>query len=124
LPHDTHPHPRLWGTFARVLGHYCRAEKLFPLEEAVRRMSGLPAARFGLSGRGRIAAGSHADITVFDSEEIIDRATFEIPTTPAAGIHLVLVNGRAVWRDGGATGARPGQSLRRQRLQQEAAGAR
>ncbi len=66
LPHDTHPHPRLWGTFARVLGYYSREEKLFPLEEAVRRMTGLPAARFGLTGRGRITPGAYADITVFD----------------------------------------------------------
>ena len=121
LPHDTHPHPRLWGTFARVLGYYSREEKLFPLEEAVRRMTGLPAARFGLAGRGRITPGAYADITVFDPAEIIDRASFAAPTQPAAGIHLVLVNGTAVWRDGAATGARrPGRALRRQRMQQEA----
>jgi N-acyl-D-amino-acid deacylase len=121
LPHDTHPHPRLWGTFARVLGHYCREEKLFPLEEAVRRMTGLPAARFGLAGRGRIAPGAYADITVFDPATIIDRATFAAPMTPAAGIHLVLVNGEAVWRDGAATGDRPGRALRRQKMRTEAA---
>jgi len=120
LPHDQHPHPRLWGTFARVLGHYCREEKLFPLEEAVRRMTGLPAERFGLAGRGRLAPGSYADITVFDPATIIDRATFAQPATPAAGIHLVLVSGQAVWRAGAATGARPGRALRRQRMQQEA----
>jgi N-acyl-D-amino-acid deacylase len=119
LPHDVHPHPRLWGTFARVLGHYCREERLFPLEEAVRKMTGLPAARFGLAGRGRLAAGAYADITVFDAETIIDRATFAAPTTPAAGIHLVLVNGQAVWRDGASTGARPGRALRRQHMQAE-----
>ena len=121
LPHDKHPHPRLWGTFARVLGHYCREEKLFPLEEAVRRMTGLPAQRFGLTGRGRIAPGAYADITVFDPATIIDRATFAEPMTPAAGIHLVLVNGAAVWRDGAAPGARPGRVLRRQAMQREAA---
>jgi N-acyl-D-amino-acid deacylase len=120
LPHDRHPHPRLWGTFARVLGHYCRDEKLFPLAEAVRRMTGLPAQRFGLSGRGRLAPGAHADVTVFDPDTIIDRASFAEPTTPAAGIHLVLVNGEAVWRDGAATGARPGRALRRQQMQKEA----
>jgi N-acyl-D-amino-acid deacylase len=119
LPHDAHPHPRLWGTFARVLGHYCREERLFPLEEAVRRMTGLPAQRFGLTGRGRLAPGAYADITVFDPATIIDRATFADPTTPAAGILLVLVNGQPVWRDGAATGARPGRALRRQRMQQE-----
>ncbi len=115
LPHDTHPHPRLWGTFARVLGHYCREEKLFPLEEAVRKMTGLPAQRFRLEDRGRIAPGAFADITVFDPATVIDRASFEAPTTPAAGIHLVLVNGKAVWRDGAATSERPGRVLRRER---------
>ncbi|HZB90718.1 MAG TPA: D-aminoacylase [Stellaceae bacterium] len=123
LPHDTHPHPRLWGTFARVLGHYCREEKLFPLEEAVRRMTGLPAERFGLSGRGRLRPGAYADVTVFDPATVIDRASFAEPKTPAAGIHLVLVNGEAVWRDGAATGARPGRALRRQEMQREAAAA-
>jgi N-acyl-D-amino-acid deacylase len=122
LPHDKHPHPRLWGTFARVLGHYCREEKLFPLAEAVRRMTGLPARRFGLAGRGVLAPGAHADVTVFDPEAIIDRASFAEPTRPAAGIHLVLVNGEAVWRDGAATGARPGRALRRQAMQREGRG--
>ena len=112
LPHDVHPHPRLWGTFARVLGHYCREEKLFPLEEAVRKMTGLPASRFRLKDRGKIAAGAFADITVFDPATVIDRASFEAPMTPAAGIHLVLVNGKPVWRDGKATGERPGRVLR------------
>jgi N-acyl-D-amino-acid deacylase len=114
LPHDTHPHPRLWGTFARVLGHYCREEKLFPLEEAVRKMTGLPAARFALKDRGRVAPGAFADITVFDPATVIDRASFAAPTTPAAGIHLVIVNGKAVWRDDAATGERPGRVLRRE----------
>jgi N-acyl-D-amino-acid deacylase len=113
LPHDTHPHPRLWGTFARVLGHYCREEKLFPLEEAVRKMTGLPAARFRLKDRGRIAPGAFADVTVFDPATVIDRASFEAPTTPAAGINVVLVNGKPVWRSGAATGERPGRVLRR-----------
>src|SRR4029453_2524456 len=93
LPHDTHPHPRLWGTFPRVLGHYCREEKLFPLEEAVRRMTGLPAQQFRLSNRGSIAVGAYADIVVFDPATVIDRATFEAPMTPAAGIDTVIVNG-------------------------------
>lgn len=120
LPHDRHPHPRLWGTFPRVLGHYCREEKLFPLEEAVRRMTGLPAERFGLAGRGRLRPGAYADVTVFDPAAIIDRASFAEPTLPAAGIPLVLVNGQAVWRDGAATGARPGRALRRQQMKREA----
>jgi N-acyl-D-amino-acid deacylase len=120
LPHDFHPHPRLWGTFPRVLGHYSRDLGLFGLEEAVRRMTGLPAARFGLSRRGAVAAGAYADITVFDPATIIDRATFEQPTTPAAGVEHVFVNGRPVWSEGGATGERPGRALRRQQMRSEA----
>jgi N-acyl-D-amino-acid deacylase len=117
LPHDFHPHPRLWGTFPRVLGHYCRELGLFGLEEAVRRMTGLPAGRFGLRGRGKIAAGAYADITVFDPETVIDRATFEEPKTPAAGIEHVFVNGRPVWTEGKPTGDHPGRALRRQQMQ-------
>ena len=116
LPHDFHPHPRLWGTFPRVLGHYCRELGLFGLEEAVRRMTGLPAGRFGLSGRGTLATGAFADLTVFDPAAVIDRATFEKPTTPAAGIEHVFVNGRPVWTDGKPSGERPGRALRRQQL--------
>jgi N-acyl-D-amino-acid deacylase len=119
LPHDTHPHPRLWGTFPRVLGHYCRDLGLFPLEEAVRRMTGLPARRFGLAGRGVLAPGAYADVTVFDPATVIDRATFETPTRPAAGIDHVFVNGRPVWGNGKPTGDRPGRALRRQQLQAE-----
>jgi N-acyl-D-amino-acid deacylase len=117
LPHDFHPHPRLWGTFPRLLGHYCRDLGLFGLEEAVRKMTALPAARFGLSGRGKIAAGAYADITVFDPATVIDRATFEEPKTPAAGIEHVFVNGRPVWVEGKPTGHRPGRALRRQQMQ-------
>ena len=121
LPHDIHPHPRLWGTFPRVLGHYCREIGLFTLEDAVRKMTGLSAARFGLTGRGVIAAGAYADLTVFDAESVIDRATFADPTAPAAGIEHVFVNGRRVWSEGKPTGERPGRALRRQQMQ---AGAR
>jgi N-acyl-D-amino-acid deacylase len=116
LPHDQHPHPRLWGTFPRVLGHYARDVKLFPLEEAVRRMTSLPAAQFGLRDRGVLRPGAYADLVLFDPDTIADRATFEQPKTPAAGIASVLVNGRSVWSDGAATGDRPGRALRRQAL--------
>ena len=122
LPHDSHPHPRLWGSFPRVLGHYAREEGLFPMEEAVRRMTGLPAAKFGLTNRGAIRPGAHADITVFDPETVIDRATFAEPKQPAAGIELVMVNGELIWQDGAPTGARPGRALRRQAMQSEARG--
>jgi N-acyl-D-amino-acid deacylase len=110
-PHDEHPHPRLWGTFPRVLGRYARELGLFSLEEAVRRMTSLPATRFGLVDRGTLRPGAFADLVLFDPEAIGDRATFERPTEPGVGVELVMVNGRAVWRDGGPTGARPGRVL-------------
>ena len=120
LPHDAHPHPRLWGTFPRVLGHYCREVGLFGLETAVRKMTGLPASRFGLSGRGTVAEGAYADLCVFDPETIIDRASFAEPTLPAAGIAHVFVNGRKVWSEGKPSGERAGRALRRQQMQAEA----
>ena len=113
LPHDRHPHPRLWGAFARVLGHYARDVGLFSLEAAVHKMTGLPAEKFGLEDRGVIRAGACADLTLFDPATIIDRATFEDPAQPAAGIEVVLVNGEAVLEGGRPTGARPGRALRR-----------
>jgi N-acyl-D-amino-acid deacylase len=105
-----------------VLGHYSREIGLFALEEAVRKMTGLSAARFGLSGRGVLAEGAYADITVFDPATVIDRATFAEPTLPAAGIAQVFVNGTPVWRDGKPTGERPGRALRRQQMQADAKG--
>jgi len=113
LPHDRHPHPRLWGTFPRVLGHYCRELGLFSLEDAVQRMTGRPAEVFRLHERGTLVEGNHADITVFDAQSIIDTATFGQPIQPAAGIRCVLTNGQCIWRDGRATGARPGRILRK-----------
>jgi N-acyl-D-amino-acid deacylase len=113
LPHDLKPHPRLWGTFPRVLGHYSRDLKLFPLETAVHKMTGLTASRFGLEGRGVLKQGAYADITLFDAETIVDAADFENPTRPAIGIHTVIVNGMPVWREGKATGARSGRLLMR-----------
>lgn len=113
LPHDRHPHPRLWGTFPRVLGHYSREVGLFGLEEAVHRMTGMPAERFGLRDRGTIRCGAFADLVLFDAETIIDRATFEEPARPAAGIETVLVNGQPVLDGGRLTGARAGRVLRR-----------
>ena len=113
LPHDRHPHPRLWGTFPRVLGHYARELGLLTLEDAVRRMTGLTAAQFGLRERGEVRAGACADLVMFDAETVGDRATFEAPTRPAAGIEIVMVNGAVVREGGKATGARPGRALRR-----------
>ena len=112
LPHDVHPHPRLWGTFPRVLGHYARDVGLFSLEEAVFRMTGLPAREFGIEGRGVLAVGNFADLVVFDPDTVIDRATFEEPRQKSAGILHVFVNGIAVWRGGAPTGERPGSVLK------------
>ncbi|GAA5075337.1 D-aminoacylase [Roseibacterium beibuensis] len=106
-----HPHPRVWGTFPRVLGHYVRDVGLFPLETAVQRMTSMPADRFGLTGRGRIAEGQFADLVLFDADRIAEAATFESPVAPAHGIHGTWVNGRKVWSDGAPTGARPGRTL-------------
>ena len=111
LPHDRHPHPRLWGTFPRVLGHYARELRLLTLEDAVRRMTGLSAARFGLTDRGEVRAGAYADLVLFDAETVADRATFEAPTLPAAGIDLVMVNGAVIREGSRATGSRPGRVL-------------
>jgi N-acyl-D-amino-acid deacylase len=115
LPHDTHPHPRLWGSFPRVLGHYAREVGLFTLEEAVRKMTSLSAAQFGLKGRGRLEPGCAADLVVFDPDTVIDRATFEKPAVPSEGILMTLVAGTPVWQGGRSTGARPGRALRRGR---------
>ena len=111
LPHDAKPHPRLWGTFPRVLGHYARDLKLFTLETAVYKMTGLPAKKFGLTGRGVLQKGAHADITLFDAALVIDAADFKNSTEPAKGIATVIVNGEPVWSDGKPTGARPGRVL-------------
>jgi N-acyl-D-amino-acid deacylase len=113
IPHDAIPHPRLWGTFPRVLGHYSRDLQLFPLEAAVRKMTGLTARNFGLQDRGEIRPGAWADITLFDAGTVADAADFDHSTAPAKGIVSVFVNGEAVWLDGAATGSRPGRVLRK-----------
>ncbi len=113
LPHDHHPHPRLWGAFPRVLGHYCREQKLFSLSEAIRRMSKLSADNFGLTQRGRLAVDCWADVVVFDPDTIADRATFSDPKQAATGIHWVLVNGEIALADGAPTSQRAGVFLHR-----------
>jgi N-acyl-D-amino-acid deacylase len=115
LPHDSHPHPRLWGTFPRVLGHFCRDEQLFPLELAVHKMTGLSAGNFRLLDRGVVRPGAFADLVVFDPDTIIDRATFEQPTRPAEGIAAVYVNGRLSWSRGHHTKANSGRFLAHRR---------
>jgi N-acyl-D-amino-acid deacylase len=112
---DDATHPRTYGTFARVLGRYCRDEGLFPLEEAVRRMTSLPADNLGLAGRGRLVPGAPADVVVFDPATVADRATYTDPHRYAVGVHHVLVNGVPVVRDAQLTRATPGRRLRRGR---------
>lgn len=113
LPEDQHPHPRLWGTFPRVLGRYVREQNVLALEEAVHRMTGLSASQFNLKGRGQIKVGNYADLCIFDPQTVIDTATFENPTQPAVGIHYVLVNGQLALENGLLTKARAGRVLRR-----------
>jgi len=114
LPHDAAPHPRLWGSFPRVLGHYSRSLSLFPLETAVHKMTGLTAKTFGLAGRGALKEGCAADVVLFRENEVAEAATFATPKQPAKGIDMVLVNGQAVWEGGKPTGRRPGMVLGRQ----------
>jgi dihydroorotase/N-acyl-D-amino-acid deacylase len=105
------PHPRYYGTFPRVLGRYVREKGVLRLEDAVRRMTSLPAQRIGQFDRGLIRPGMKADITIFDPERIIDRAEFGNPHQYAEGVSYVVVNGVAVLDDGKMTGARPGGIL-------------
>jgi N-acyl-D-amino-acid deacylase len=108
----SNPHPRAYGTFARVLGKYVRDEKIIPLEEAVRRLTSLPAANLRLDRRGALQSGYYADLAIFDPETIQDHATFERPHQYASGMAHVFVNGEQVLRDGEHTGAKPGQVVR------------
>lgn len=104
-------HPRAYGNFARLLGHYTREEKLMSLSEAVRRLSGLPATNLGLDGRGFLKQGMYADVVVFDPATIADRATFDKPQQYAVGVKHVFVNGVQAIKDGEHTGAKPGRAL-------------
>jgi N-acyl-D-amino-acid deacylase len=104
-------HPRAYGNFARLLGRYVRDEGLVPLEEAVRRLTSLPAENLGLDRRGRLVPGHFADVVVFDPATVEDRATFEAPHRYAVGVRHVVVNGVPVLRDGEHTGALPGRAL-------------
>lgn len=108
---ERRPHPRAYGTFARVLGQYAREEGVFTMEEAVRRMTSLPASRLRLDRRGWLRTGHHADIVLFDPESVIDKATFTDPHQYATGVHHVMVNGIWVVRNGAHTGAKPGRML-------------
>jgi N-acyl-D-amino-acid deacylase len=104
-------HPRAYGNFARLLGKYVREEKVITLQEAVRRLSSLPATNLGLDHRGLLKEGMFADVVVFDPASIADRATFENPHQYSVGVKHVLVNGVQVLKDGEHTGAKPGRAL-------------
>ncbi len=108
------PHPRLWGTFPRILGRYCREEKVLELEEAIAKMTYRAAQRFGLRDRGLVAEGAWADLVLFDPEKIAEGATYEEPTQAPRGIVSVWVNGDRIVHQGAHTGARPGRALRRE----------
>ena len=116
LPHDSYPHPRLWGTFPRVLGHYSRDLGLFSLEEAVRKMTGHTASVFGMVDRGVIRAGAYADLVLFDAKTVRDAATYDAPTRVSEGILETWVNGQSTYVFGdGATVARAGRLVTRGR---------
>jgi len=113
IPMGDKPHPRLWGTFPRVLGHYSRDLGLFPLETAVWKMTGLTARTFGLPQRGSLQVGHHADVVIFDAATVRDAADYTEPQRPAVGIATVIVNGAVTWHAGAHTGARAGQVITR-----------
>jgi N-acyl-D-aspartate/D-glutamate deacylase len=107
------PHPRNFGTFPRVLGVYVREQKLLALEDAVRKMTSLNAAKLGLFDRGLLRSGNFADIAVFDAQRVIDRSTYTDPFHYGEGIEYVIVNGEVVLERGKHTGRRPGRALKR-----------
>jgi N-acyl-D-amino-acid deacylase len=107
------PHPRMYGTFPRILGKYVREAKLLKLEEMLKKMTSLPAGKFGLAKRGVLQAGSYADLVIFDPDKVIDRATWSDPHQYPAGMDYVLVNGQVVIEGGVHTGKLPGKILRK-----------
>jgi N-acyl-D-amino-acid deacylase len=113
LPHDRHPHPRLWGAFPRVFARYWRERKLFTLEQAVHKMTGMTARNFRLEGRGVLRAGACADIVVFDPARIADTATYESPISASVGVTAVYVNGMRAYAEGGPVLSRAGRVLMR-----------
>ena len=114
-PGEGHPHPRWYGTFPRVLARYVRERRVLTLEDAIRKMTSMPAATLRLSDRGRVAAGARADLTIFHADSVADRATFEAPHQYPVGIPYVIVNGTLAVDNGRFTGARAGRVLRRGR---------
>jgi len=112
---DTRQHPRAWGTFPRVLGHYVRETRTLTWEDAIRKMTALPASTIGMVDRGFLAPGMAADVTIFDPQTVIDHSTYEDASRLSEGIRFVLVNGRMALRDGTPTGERVGRPLLRTR---------
>jgi N-acyl-D-amino-acid deacylase len=108
----SNPHPRAYGNFARLLGKYVRDEKIIPLEEAIRRLTSLPAENLKLDRRGALKAGYFADVVIFDPAKVQDHATFDTPHQYSTGVVHVFVNGVQVLKDGEHTGARPGRVVR------------
>ena len=109
---EPHSHPRALGSMPRFLGHYVRDEHLLPLEQAIRKITSLPAQRERLPERGLLREGFFADITIFDPATIIDKASYENPTQISAGVKYVFVNGQLEYEDGKLTGAQFGRVLR------------
>ena len=109
-----HPHPRVYGTFPRVLGHYSRDKKILPLETAIYKMTGLPSKNFNIEKRGILQEGNFADVTIFDADKIIDKATFEAPHQYPEGIHFVIVNGEITLDEGEYRDVRAGKTLRKE----------
>ncbi|MDH5400558.1 MAG: amidohydrolase family protein, partial [Cyclobacteriaceae bacterium] len=108
----SNPHPRAYGTFSRLLGKYVREEKAIPLEEAIRKLTSLPASNMKIRKRGRLMEGYFADVVIFDPNSIADKATFDNPHQYAVGMQHVFVNGQQVLKDGMHTGATPGRVVR------------
>ena len=113
LPHDRHPHPRLWGAFPRVFARYWRERQLFSLETAVHKMTGMTARNFRLAGRGLLRVGHFADVVVFDPLRIADTATYDNPISASVGVVGVYVNGVHTYAEGGPVLGRAGRLLQR-----------
>ena len=110
--YESQSHPRAFGSMPRLLGHYVRDERLLPLEQAIRKITSLPAQRERLRDRGLLKEGYYADITIFDPATIRDRATYKNPTRLSEGVKFVFVNGTLEYEDGRLTGATAGKVLR------------
>jgi N-acyl-D-amino-acid deacylase len=106
------PHPRSYGNFARVIGHYVRDEKILPLEKAIYKLAKLPATNLKLKKRGELKVGNYADVVIFDPEKVQDRATYDKPHQFATGVSDVFVNGVSVLKNGVHTNARPGRFVK------------